>query len=161
MATFMYVLRPEEKIRKVVCPDCHRRGEVTDGCRLCHGAGVKSTVHIQFKVKDRPIEIIKIDRDPKTGILRYWENQSEFFYETTTYELNKNIPDVPYGVHLCHDTSESAHRECDRINKYLRNKNTMKKIIENLPSAEDSLKELIDFKIKEISGYANTTYFEF
>ena len=128
MANYMFILRPTEKKYRVVCPACAKRGLVSDYCLTCHGTGVKGSVMKQYYVQDRPIEIEKIDRDPHTGVLRYWENLSEFFYETTTPQLNKYIPEVPYGVHLCHDTRKSAQTECDRINKHLstqaRNKET-------------------------------------
>lgn len=143
MATFMYVLRPEEKRHKVVCSDCHRRGEVVDTCRICRGSGIKSTTSMQFRVKDKPIEIVKIDRDPKTGIMRYWENMSEFYHETTTHKINKYIPDVPYGVHLCHDTRRSAEIECERINTYLKTRNTINDYIDRGMMDVDSITELI------------------
>jgi hypothetical protein len=73
-------------------------------------------------VQDRPIQIDKVDRDPETGILRYWESASEFYHETTTHDLNKFVPEVPYGVHFCHDNRKSAEAECTRINKYLADK---------------------------------------
>lgn len=120
MANYMFVLRPTEKKFVKVCPACAKRGEVVDSCRTCYGKGVIKKSTFQYYVKDRPIEITYIDRDPKTGILRYWEDASNFFYETITHELNKYVPEVPYGVHLCHDTWKSAESECERINKYLR-----------------------------------------
>lgn len=119
MANYMFVLRSKEKTHRVVCPDCSKRGEIVDSCRLCHGSGVKRVTRIQFYTQDQPVEIVKTDRDPKTGILRYWENMSDFWYETTTHKLNRYVPDVPYGMHLCHDTRASAERECERINKFL------------------------------------------
>lgn len=119
MANYMFILRSMEKKYKVVCPACSQRGMVSDLCPTCHGTGTKGKAMKQYYVQERPIEIEKVDRDPKTGVLRYWENLSEFFYETTTPTLNKYTPEVPYGVHLCHDTRKSAQTECDRINKYL------------------------------------------
>lgn len=119
MANFMYVLRPTEKKFRVVCPACAKRGMILDICPTCHGNGYQCKRVTQYYVQDRPIEIEKVDRDPKKGILRYWENMSEFFYETTTPELNPNVPEVPYGVHLCHDNKKSAQVECDRINSFL------------------------------------------
>jgi hypothetical protein len=77
---------------------------------------------MQYYVRNNPIEIVKIDRDPANGILRYWEDLSNFCYETTTHELNEYVPDVPYGVHLLHEDKETAQVECDRINKYLKEK---------------------------------------
>jgi hypothetical protein len=119
MATYMFVLRPTEKIHKTVCLACAHRGEVTDECIWCHGTATKKQKIMQYYVQDKPIHIVKIDRDSKTGILRYWENTSEFFYETIMPRLNKYVPEVPYGIHLCHDNRESAEIERDRINKYL------------------------------------------
>lgn len=120
MANFMYILRPTEQTRKTICLSCAKRGEVIDSCSCCHGTAINRKRIRQYYVQDRPIEIEKIDRDPKNGILRYWENKSDFFYETIIPELNKYVLEVPYGVHLCHDTRKSAQIECDRVNKYLR-----------------------------------------
>lgn len=119
MANYMFVLRPTEKKFRVVCPVCAKRGLIEDSCPMCHGSGTKGKSIFQYYVQDRPIEIEKIDRDPKTGVLRYWENLSEFLYETVYPELNKYVPKVPHGVHLCHDTRRSAEVECERINTYL------------------------------------------
>ena len=119
MANYMFVLRPTEKKYKVVCPECAKRGEVLATCRHCCGAGVRGKTVQQYYVQDKPIEIVEVDRDPKNGIIRYWENLSEFYYETTTPALNKYTLEVPYGIHLCHDTRKSAEAECERINKYL------------------------------------------
>ena len=121
MANFMFILRPTEKKYRVVCPDCAKRGEVLSSCKCCHGVGVISKRFPQYYLQDKPIEITRIDRDPETGILRYWEDSSDFFYETLYPELNKYVPNVIHGIHLCHDTWQSAHVECERINKYLKN----------------------------------------
>lgn len=122
MANYMFVLRPTEKKFTTVCSACAKRGEVVDSCRTCHGKGITRKSVFQYYVQDRPIEINHVDRDPKTGILRYWEDASNFFYETITPDLNSNVPDVPYGVHLCHDNWKSAEAECERINEYLSKK---------------------------------------
>ena len=119
MANFMFVLRPIEKKFKTVCPTCAKRGEVIDTCHRCAGKGVIHKSIPQYYVQDRPIQITHIDRDPKTGVLRYWENSCEFFYETTYPALHKYTPEVPHGIHLCHDTMKSAQVECERINVYL------------------------------------------
>ena len=119
MANYMFILRPTEKKYRVVCPACVKRGVISDICPTCHGTGAQGKRMVQYYVQERPIEIVKTDRDPKRGVLRYWENMSEFFYETTTPELNNYVPYVPFGVHLCHDDRKSAQAECDRINKYL------------------------------------------
>jgi hypothetical protein len=116
---YMFILRPTDKRFKTVCPTCAKRGEVVEDCRTCHGAGIMIAKVFQYYVQDRPIEIAYKDRDPKTGVLRYWEDASNFFYETVTPELNKYVPKVPYGIHLCHDTWIQAKRECVRVNKHL------------------------------------------
>lgn len=115
----MVRLKPVETRKKRVCPACYAKGEVTTGCYKCHGAGIINSKTIRYNVATRPIEIVKTDRDPKTGIIRYWENQSEFYYETATPKLNKYVPEVPYGVHLLHDSYDEAFAEAERVNKAL------------------------------------------
>lgn len=115
----MVKLKPIETTKKRVCPACYAKGEVANNCHKCHGAGVIKSKTVRYNVVARPIEIVKIDRDPKTGIIRYWENQSEFFYETTTPKLNKYVPEVPFGIHLIHESFEEAFAEVERINKAL------------------------------------------
>ena len=123
MANYMFVLRPTEKKITTVCLACTKRGEVVSTCRTCYGAGIRRKSIHQYYVQEKPIEVSHIDRDPKTGVLRYWENKSEFFYETVYPELNHYVPEVPHGIHLCHDTRVSAQTVCDRINTFLKNTN--------------------------------------
>lgn len=123
MANYMFVLRPTSKTIKTVCPLCASRGEVITACPLCHGEGTQKHSVPQYYVQDKPIEITHTDRDPKTGVLRYWEDASEFYYETTYPELNRYAPAVPHGLHLVHDDVLTAKRECERINEYLLRKN--------------------------------------
>ena len=115
----MVKLKPVETKKKRVCPVCYTKGEVTTSCHKCHGTGVINSSTIRYRVTAHPVEVVKIDRDPKTGIIRYWENKSEFFYETTTPELNKYVPEVPFGVHLLHDSYEEAFAEAARVNEAL------------------------------------------
>lgn len=115
----MVKLTPVETKKKRVCPVCYAKGEVTSGCYKCHGIGIINSKTVRYNVAHRPVEIVRIDRDPKTGIIRYWENQSEFFYETTTPALNKYVPEVPFGVHLIHDSFDEAYTEAERINRAL------------------------------------------
>ncbi len=138
MANYMYILRPTNKTFKKVCPECAKRGEVLDSCRSCRGSAIKKNSVMQYYVQDRPIEIVRIDRDPETGILRYWEDSSNFFNETTYRSMNKYVPDVPYGVHLCHENRKSADIECERINAYLKN-------AKKLTEAPLSLDAIFDF----------------
>jgi hypothetical protein len=119
MANYMYILCPTDKSYKTVCPECAKRGEVLKSCTTCHGSAIKNHKRTQYYLQNNPIQIVNVDRDPETGIIRYWESQSEYYYETTYNSLNKFVPDVPYGIHLCHETEASAIRERDRINEYL------------------------------------------
>lgn len=120
MANYMFILKPTLKKFTTVCHACAKRGEVVSDCRMCCGTGVQKKSVFQYDVQDRPIEIERVDRDPETGILRYWENYCEYFYETVYPELNKYVPEVPHGIHMCHDNRKSAKIECERINKYLK-----------------------------------------
>ena len=122
MANFMFVLRPTEKVHKSVCPTCAARGEVVDSCPTCHGTATKKYRTVQYYVQDRPVQIVKIDRDPENGVLRYWENSSDYYLETVYPALNKYVPEVPHGIHLCHEDRKWADMECARINKYLAGK---------------------------------------
>ena len=129
MATYMFVLRPTEKVHKTVCPTCAARGEVLDSCPVCRGSAVKKHHIMQYYVQEKPVQIVNIDRDPDNGILRYWENSSEYYHETVYPSLNKYVPEVPYGVHLCHEDRKSARNECERINRYLSEKASKEKSI--------------------------------
>ena len=115
----MIKLKPVDAKKKRVCSACYTKGEITDSCRKCHGAGVINSKVIRYNVAAHPVEIVKVDRDQETGIIRYWENQSEFFYETTTPKLNKYVPEVPFGIHLLHDSFEEAFAEAARVNEAL------------------------------------------
>lgn len=126
MANYMFVLRPTTKKHKVVCPTCAKRGEVVLSCPTCRGTAIKTISVPQYYVQDRPIEITHIDRDPKTGVLRYWEGASEYFYETVYPSLNRYVEEVPHGIHLCHDNALSAKTECERVNKLLAEKYNFK-----------------------------------
>lgn len=130
MANYMFVLRPGKTTRKVVCPACAKRGEIVDSCKICRGSGIKRETVTAYTVQDRPTEIVRIDRDPDTGILRYWQGACDYFYETVDSSLNRYVPDVPYGIHLCHDTKQSAIIECERVNKFLLEKTLKNKIEE-------------------------------
>lgn len=115
----MIRLKPVETKKKRVCSACYTKGEVTESCHKCHGMGVINSSTIRYRVAAHPVEIVKVDRDPRNGIIRYWENQSEFTYETTIPELNKYVPEVPFGIHLLHDSYEEAFAEAARVNEAL------------------------------------------
>lgn len=153
----MIKLRPVETKKKRVCPVCYAKGEVTDDCHKCHGAGIINSKTLRYNVAAHPVEIIKVDRDPETGIIRYWENQSEFFHETTTPQLNKYVPEVPFGIHLIHGSYEEAFAEANRVNKALEeleikaNRGFVKK-----PWYEQKEEKLsFDAEIDTISSYAD------
>lgn len=114
-----YRLKPTTTKFRAVCPTCAARGQITETCSNCGGSGEIRRSYTSYEVARYPVEIVKIDRDPKTGVLRYWENMSEFFYETITPDLNKWVPLVPHGVHLLHPTLSEASAEANRINRYL------------------------------------------
>lgn len=114
-----YILKSSDSVVKVVCPACAKRGEVIHSCPVCGGNGIRRKSVIRFFLAKNPITITKVDRDPKTGVIRYWHSRSEFFYETTTPELNPYVPDVPFGIHFIHSTKEEAEKEVLRINTYL------------------------------------------
>jgi RecJ-like exonuclease len=118
-AFYFYRLKPTTTKFRAVCPTCAARGQIVETCRNCGGSGEIRRSYNSYEVASHPVEIVKIDRDPKTGVLRYWENMSEFFYETVTPDLNKWVPPVPHGVHLLHSTLAEASAEADRINNYL------------------------------------------
>lgn len=119
MAIEMYRLKmTEQRIRKC-CPTCIKRGHIDEFCKSCNGNGtIRSRIN-RYEVTPHTLTVYKIDRDPKTGILRYWESADEFYYETTTPELNKYVPEVPHGIHLVHYTRADAELERDRVNKEL------------------------------------------
>lgn len=114
-----YKLTPTTTKFRAVCTACARRGRITEDCKTCHGSGEVMRSHMEYMVNRRPIEIVKVDRDPKTGIIRYWTDISEFFYETVTPDLNKYVPAVPHGIHLIHKSLTDAFNEADRTNKHL------------------------------------------
>lgn len=115
----VYVLTSTDEIKKVVCKSCAKRGEVLSACPECGGAGVHRKSVQRFRVKDRPIELVQVDRDPHTGLIRYWTGLSDFYYESTYPTLNRFVPEVPYGIHFVHGNKASAQAEADRINAFL------------------------------------------
>lgn len=151
MANFMYVLKPTTKFHKVVCPVCAERGEVLDSCTTCRGSAFKKQCVTQYYVPDKPTRIDHIDRDPKNGVMRYWENTSEYIYETLYPTLNKYVIDIPYGIHLCHDDLKSAYAECDRINNFLKNESfdcpelALSDIAFNLNTLDEIRKAVLSF----------------
>jgi hypothetical protein len=86
---------------QVTCQKCSDLGYINKTCSACNGKGVHNKTLIIYKVDRKPWEIIKIDRDSKTGILRYWDDESCYFSEEK---------------HLMHFTIKDTQNECDRRN---------------------------------------------
>ena len=120
MTVKAYVLTPEERAVKKVCPRCVQVNSIIyDSCPVCHGNGFIKKRYQHFSVRRNLIDIVKISREELTGHLIYWTSASEFYHEETYNTDNKYVPDVPYGIHFIHFTKEDAEREAERINKYL------------------------------------------
>lgn len=114
----MWVLKlvPAKKI-KVCCERCFKAGEVDPRCTLCGGKGVHLKSQGQeFKVMDTPVTIIKIDRDPKDGMLRYWESADTCYREEQNHNYNQYVPEEAGVVHFIHFTRADAMKECARVN---------------------------------------------
>lgn len=114
-----YKLTPTTTKFRAVCTACARRGRIVEDCKTCHGSGEVMRSHMKYELNRRPIDIVKVDRDSRTGIIRYWTDMSEFFYETVTPSLNKYVPEVPHGIHLVHKSLLDAENEANRINRHL------------------------------------------
>lgn len=112
-----YVLRLETKKKVVTCESCTSNGEVVPGCNRCGGKGTHHKSYQVYEVSPRKVEIVKIDRDPNTGELRYWTDKSEFYPESVTNERNHYVADYPHGVHFIHFNYQEALNEVNRLNK--------------------------------------------
>lgn len=114
----MYALKlvPAKKIR-VCCERCSKAGEVDPSCTVCGGKGVHVKSQGQeFKVMDDPVSIIKIDRDEKDGMLRYWESTDTCYREEVNHNYNQYVPEEAGVVHFIHFSRADAVRECARVN---------------------------------------------
>ena len=112
-----WVLKMRPRVIRVVCESCHKKGFVQDSCPVCGGKGSHKKTQMAWTVSPNQIDIEKIDRDPKTGMLRYWTSLSEFFCETTSHAPYQGYP---YGVHFVHFNYKEAVNEADRLNSILR-----------------------------------------
>lgn len=118
----MYVLKlvPSKRIR-VCCERCSAAGEVDPSCTICGGKGVHFKSQGQeFKVMDDPVSIIKIDRDPKDGMLRYWESADTCYREEQNHNYNQYVPEEAGVVHFIHFSKGDAVAECIRVNQRMK-----------------------------------------
>lgn len=120
-----FTLRMTIKKKVVVCEKCHKAGQVLSCCPECGGKGVHYKSYQCYEVNPRKTQIEKIDRDPKTGKLRYWTSMSEYYYEELRPEDNKYVEDYPHGVHMVHFSLEEATNEVNRLNEIRRQRGDM------------------------------------
>lgn len=116
-----------EKI-KVVCESCHRKGKIDTKCPVCGGKGTHNKTQLKWVVSNTQTDIVKIDRDPETGGLRYWTDMSCFFPETI--EEFKRYYDpfhsrYPYGAHVVHFNHPEAVTEANRLNMVLKERGAL------------------------------------
>lgn len=108
---------------KVVCEHCKQRGYVSQKCNACGGAGTHNKTQHRWVVNKLPTEVVKIDRDTKTGNLRYWTSLSDFYYESQEELSLKWYPELynhyPNGVHFAHFNIKDAQVEVNRLNQIL------------------------------------------
>ena len=97
----MYSIREKPFKIQVPCRNCAEKGYINKSCQACNGKGIHNKIFIAYKVNEREEKIEKIDREDKTGELRYWEDSSNFFYESSK---------------LIHFNKEDAKTECDKRN---------------------------------------------
>jgi RecJ-like exonuclease len=112
-----YVLRLVTKKKTVVCEHCHELGHVCPHCSRCGGRGTHYKSYQCYEVSPRKIQIVKTDREPENGKLRYWTSMSEFYYDEIHQEDNKYIKEYPHGVHLVHFNLQEAQNEANRLNE--------------------------------------------
>lgn len=116
----MYKLVSTKFTETMFCKKCSKLGYINSNCPECGGKGIHKFHWEGYKVSNSAQILEKVDRCPETGHIRYWSDKSNFCYETTTPELNKYCPNVPYGIHFYLDTYEEAETEACRVNTYLR-----------------------------------------
>lgn len=97
----MYSIREKPFKLQVPCKNCSDKGYIDKTCHACNGKGIHNKGFMAYEVNRRTEEIEKIDRDSKTGELRYWEDLSCFYYESSK---------------LIHFNKKDAQHECDKRN---------------------------------------------
>lgn len=96
----MYRIKLEDYKIQIVCEHCYWNGQVNKLCNKCGGKGIHNKTKQQWVVCKHSQPIDKIDRD-KDGDLRYWEDMSSFYEESSK---------------LIHFTYKDALNECKRRN---------------------------------------------
>ena len=97
----MYSIKEVPFKIQVPCQRCSDNGYINKNCATCNGKGIHNKMLPIRKVRERANEIVKIDRDSGTGELRYWEDMSCFYYESSL---------------LIHFNKRDAIKECDKRN---------------------------------------------
>jgi len=97
----MYSIKEQSLKIQVPCQKCFAKGFVDNNCHACNGKGVHNKTLIVWEVREKPTIVEKIDRESKTGELRYW-TEIDCFYE----ESGKYI----------HFNKKDAQKECDKRN---------------------------------------------
>lgn len=120
-----FVLRMVTKKKVVVCERCHRAGQVIMHCHECGGKGTHLKSYQCYEVNPHMVEIVKVDRDPDNGKLRWWTSMSDFFYDEIHHEDNRYIEEYPNGIHMVHFSLQEAINEVDRLNKIRKQRGEM------------------------------------
>lgn len=115
----VFVLKMMTKKKVVVCESCYKSGQVLSQCPKCGGKGIHFKSYQCWEVSPHKVKIDKIDRDPKSGKLRYWTSMSEFYHEEVYPEDNKYVKTYPHGIHLVHFSLEEAIIEANRLNEFM------------------------------------------
>ena len=79
----MYSITEKSFKIQVPCKHCADKGYINKSCQACNGKGIHNKSFAVYEVNHRDKEIVKIDRESKTGELRYWEDMSCFYYESS------------------------------------------------------------------------------
>jgi DnaJ-class molecular chaperone len=97
----MYMIQEYPLKIQVTCKKCSDKGYINKNCSSCNGKGLHYKTLSIWKTRPRIKTIDKIDRDSKTNELRYWEDMSCFFEESSKY---------------IHFNKKDADRECKNRN---------------------------------------------
>lgn len=95
-----YLIKEKPFKIQVPCKHCSDKGYINKSCQACNGKGIHNKTFSSYVVRERDMEIVKIDRDVN-GELRYWEDMSCYFEEKSK---------------LIHFSRKDAKIECDKRN---------------------------------------------